>query len=402
MSLAPSLKRLVKAVTPESVLRRWYDFHWPYRSLRWLPGSSLRYGPARRWVQIRDYLACHPGEYREVLPPQCLPAATFHCANPIPDRFFSRLQRDIPAAGVLRLREARLMGAAGWIIGAQDSFLIDASYHIRPDAGMSFAQHHMLRRRRALPLRRLPGRTLSLASDFARGGLAHFIHDSLCRLHLLELAGIDWTDFDHVYWPRLGGATVTTLVEAAGIPRGKLVDADDHHDLWCEELTATTFPGLPAHLTPPYLDFLRRRFAPPPQGSHRRVYLARSGFRRNFRNAAEVETVLREHGYEICVPHTDPDVLAKCAAASHLVSLEGSNFFNAFAAPPGTRALIIIPSAGQTLPYTLTLAYYGGFDTRLLLAASLPDDSTDATAADLHIDPDLLAVTLNRMDRPKA
>ncbi len=398
-ALSSFAKRSLKALTPDPLIRRWHAFRWPYRCVRWLPGTSRLYGPARRWTHSADYLRHHPGTRREVLAAQTLATPQFFPGNNIPSRFFARLQRDIPPAYVLRLPEVRLMGVDGWVVGARDSFLLDASYHVRPDAGMNFNEHYMLRRRRSRPVRRLGGRTLSLASDFACGGFAHFIHDSLCRLHLIELAGIDPADFDHIFWPRLHTTVTDAVVRATGIDPARIVEGDPTHDFSCEDLTATTFPGLPAHLTPCYVDFLRRRFAPPPLGHKRRLYLARGGFRRNFRNSTEIDAVLASAGYETCWPHSDPDVLAKCAAASHLVALEGSNFFNAFAAAPGTRALIILPEAGQTLPFTLSLATAAGFETHLLVARSLIDGTVEPSSADVHLDPALLARTLERMAR---
>ncbi len=357
-SLGSLAKRLLKVATPEPFVRRWHAFRWPYRWVRWLPGSSLHYGPARRWICSADYVLRHSGERREVLPAQSLPTPQFVLGNEIPSRFFERLQHEIPAAHVLRLSSVRLVGDEGWIIGARDSFLLDASYHVRPDAWMDLNEHAMLRRRRARPVRRLTGRTLSLASDFAEA-----------------------------------------LIRSTNIPPERILGGDSTTDFWCEDLTATTFPGLPAHLTSSYVDFLRRRFSPVPQGYGRRLYLARAGFRRNFKNVSEIEAVLNRAGYEICLPHLDVNVLAKCAAATHIVALEGSNFFNAFAAQPGTRALLILPDAGQTLPFTLSLATAAGFETHLLAARSLVENAEEPTSANVYLDPALLARTLDRMER---
>jgi capsular polysaccharide biosynthesis protein len=177
-----------------------------------------------------------------------------------------------------------------------------------------------------------------------------------------------------------------------------LLAADPLHDLECESLTATTFPGRPAHLTPPYCDFLRRRFAPPPLGGGRKLYLSRGDFARQLVNQAEIAGILTDRGYEICEPHLDAAVLAKCAAATHLVSLEGSGFYNAFAAPVGTRSLIILPEAGQTLPYNLMLALSAGHHLFLTVASSVAVAGRDPSSADLHLDPGLFLRALAAMD----
>jgi capsular polysaccharide biosynthesis protein len=389
-----------KRWTPSPLKRRWHAFQWRYRWLRWLPGTSRQFGPPRRWVRLADYLREHPGTVREVQPAQHLPEPVIHCCNPVPERFFARMQREIPPASVVELPNVRLLGPDGWVVGANDSLILDTSYHSHWDRGMNADGHWILKRRGAPPVRRLPGRTLSLASDFAAGGFAHFVHDSLSRLYLLERAGIDPATFDHIYWPHLPTAGAKQLIEASGVPRHKIIGADPACDLECESLTATTFPGLPAHLTPPYVDFLRHRFAPPPRGSRRRLYLSRAGFTRVFRNAPEIERVLADHDYELCQPHLDPDVLAKCADATHLVSLEGSGFFNAFAAPAGTRSLVILPEAGQTLPYNLMLALSAGHKLFLLVARSLIRPGQDPVVADVMLDPSEFDRALKAMDAP--
>jgi capsular polysaccharide biosynthesis protein len=392
------MKPWLKAIVPEACKRRYRAFHWRYAQLRWLPGTSRQFGPPRRWVRLADYLAQHPGTMREVLPAHTLPPAKFSITGPVPDRYFSRLQTDIPPAFVAEIPDVRLLGAEGWVVGAGDSLILDTSYHAYHDREMSRDGHWILARKAALPLRRLRGRTLSLASDFAAGGFAHFVHDSLCRLHLLERAGINPADFDHIYWPHPPFPGAVALVAAAGLPPDRLIGANPQHDLACDSLTVTTFPGRPAHISPPYCEFLRRRFVPPPLGAGRRIFLSRSGFARRIVNEPEVNAVLARHGYEFCQPHQDPEVFAKCAAATHLVSLEGSGFTNAFAAPPGTHSLIILPEAGQTLPYNQVLALSAGHRVHLLGAESVPVPGRDPSAADVRIDPALLTQALAGME----
>ncbi len=391
--------RAAKALAPSGLKRLCHSFRYRYCWLRWLPGTSRQFGPPRHWVRLADYLRAHPGSSHEVLPAHRLPEPVIRYCNAVPPRFVSRIQREIPAAHVLELPEVRLLGDEGWIVGARDSLILDTSYHAFPDREMRPDDHWILRRTRARPLQRLRGRTLSLASDFARGGFAHFVHDSLSRLLLLERAGIDPTSFDQIYWPHPPGVGTKQLLAASRIPLHKLIPPDPGTDFECESLTATTFPGRPAHLTPPYCDFLRHRFAPPPRGAGRRVYLSRAGFARNFVNAPAIEDVLRAHGYEVCEPHRDPHALARCAAASHLVSLEGSGFYNAFAAPPGTRSLVILPEGGQTLPYNLLVALSAGHHLHLLLARSVPTPNPDPSVSAVMLDPAELARALDVMDR---
>ena len=389
--------RLAKALVPESIKHRWRQFRWPAHWVSSLPGTSRLYGPARRWVRAEDYFKQRAGHLRTVLAAQAMPALAFQKCGPVPERFFQRFQPEVPAASILELPEARLIGPDGWIIGANDSYLLDASFWAYPDPLLNVQDHSMLIPRLGRKCRRLPGRTLSLASDFAIGGYGHFIHDSLTRLLLLELAGMNPGDFDWIYWPHLDSPAVKSLINASGLPREKIIAWDPLQDLVCESLTATTFPGRPGHIAPPYADFLRRRFAPPESGNKRKLYLSRTGYRRNFRNAQEVEAVLVHRGYEICHPHTDPAVFAKCAAASHVVAIEGANFFNVFACAPGTKVLLILPDAGPTLPYTLTLGLSARLDMHLLTARSLDQPHIDPGIADVILDPGTLSDALDQI-----
>jgi len=390
--------RMAKAVVPEAIKRRWRGFRWPLWAVRRLPGTSAHYGPARRWVTAASYCGTHGGTLREVLPVQALPPLQVVECGPIPARFYARYQASVPAASILELQNVRLLGPDGWIVGRCDSYLLDASYWAYPDPDMDFHNHYMLSRRRPPALRRLKGRTLSLASDFAVGGFGHFIHDSVPRLHLVERAGIDPRDFDWIYWPHVRSPATESLLRASGLPREKILSWPDRHDLQCDHVTATTFPGRPAHLVPVYAEFLRRRFAPTPLGASRRLYLTRTGFRRNFRNATALEEILATHGYESCHPHSDPDVFAKCAAATHVVAIEGANFFNVFACPSGTKVLLILPDASQNLPYAITLALSAGHHLHLLAARSLDQPAIDPGIADIFLEPGALASALQQMD----
>jgi len=379
----------IKQLVPHFIKQRWRDWVWRHGSLPFLPLTSRAFGPPRRWVHLTDYLQRHPGAMREVLPGQLLPEPEVNCIGPVAARFFSRMEREIPPASIVELPGVRLLGPDGWIVGARDSLILDTSYHAYWDQGMTADDHWILKRRLALPVRRLPGRTLSLASDFVAGSYAHFVQDSLCRLLLLERGGMDPGGFDQIYWPRLSTAGAARLVAASGLPAEKIISDDPRFDLECDSLTATTFPGRPAHLTPPYCDFLRRRFAPAPLGSGRRLYLSRRGYSRQIVNYDAIERILLQHDYEICQPDEDPEILAKCAAAAQIVTTEGAGFYNAFAAPPGTRVLIILPESGQTLPYNQVLALSCGHQLSLMMAASVPVAARDANAGDMHVDPEL-------------
>lgn len=368
--------------------------------MRWLPGDSTRFGPPRRWMRLRDYFSARPGSLRVALAEQALPPPRPALDSTMPQRFLASFRDSVPAAFVFTLHDARLLGAEGWVVAPGDIFLIDASFEGNV-AAKAVRDHHIYRSRRgvALPLKQLKGRCLSLASDYAVGGFGHFVHDSITRLLLIEQAGFKLSDFDWIYVPHPRTAVPLGIISSLGVPRERILNYDPSSDFQCEELTATSFPGAPGYIAPVYAEFLRRRFTPVPTRRNRRVYLSRSGSRRNFSNLAEVETVQRRHGFEEVVPHKDAETLQKCAEAEFVFCLEGAGFFNSISCAAGTRVLIVFPDRlPHVVPYALTFAEAARFRTLAMGGKSADAPGIEGGEADVYLDPDLLEAALQRME----
>lgn len=389
--------RVLKQLLPEWCKSWWREWRWPRWSLRWLPGSSISFGPARRWTTLRAYLSRHPGQLQEVLPELALPEPKPTIRGAVAPRFLSRFQNSVPPAAVFTLPDARLLAADGWVVGAADSYLVDASYWAYPDKHMRVSEHYMLRRRRAPGLRTLPGHTLSLASDFAIGGFGHWLHDSLARLHLVELAGCTVAQFDWVYWPCPDSTLARQLVAEVGIDPGKLLGHDKAHDLQCQMLTATTFPGRPGQFSREYANFIRSRFARHSAQRNRRIYLSRRGYRRNVSNQVEFIALLEQHGFEEVLADREVDIRDICAAAALVISAEGANFFNVVFCAPGTRVLLIVPDRLHAVPYAMTMAEAAGLRTWLMAGRSLGSPETDGGTADFEVDLAVLGSAIEDM-----
>lgn len=350
-----------------------------------LPGESTRYGPPRRRATLTEYFARHPGELREVEP--AAPAPDLPGAEDAPGLLAGMKRRArIPPAYVFTLPRARLLGPDGWIVGEGDSFLPEASFWRERDHPHPFSTHFILLRKRARPLRRLPGRTLSLASDFAAGGFGHFLHDSLPRLHLVEKAGHDLRDFDWVYLPRIDTPATRQLVARLDLPPERVLAQDPRHDLFADELVATSYPGTPGYIPSYAPALLRERFLPTDApasaaSAGRRIFLSREGFRRDLAARAQVEQLLRARGFEIVRPQVD-DAIAACAEAACVVAQEGSNFMNALFCPSGARLLLLCPPTVD-LPYALSLAAAGGHHLRVVETPSPSGDPEGKVGLDL-------------------
>jgi hypothetical protein len=394
-----AMSRSLKSLIPKFARDRFREIRWPPIVARFLPGDSRQFGPPRRWMPSRKYLSTHPGTFREVLPAQGLPRPQPEFLEPERGRFIGNYLDQVPPASIFTLGEARLLGPEGWIVAPGDVFLVDASFEGNV-ANPRLADHTIFRTRRgrAPSLKRLQGRCLSLASDYAVGGFGHFIHDSLTRLLLVELAGLRLSEFAWVYLPHLETPIVRAMIARLGIPRDRILNYDASTDLLCESLTATTFPGTPGYIATVYVEFLRRRFAPTATRRDRRIYLSRSGHRRNFSNLAEVEAVLRRFGFEEVRAHEDEDALRKCAEAALVFCIEGASFFNAFACPRGTRVLMVYPDLrSHAQPYALSFAEAAGFKPVVMVGKSAASPEIDAGIANLYLDPMALSAQLARM-----
>jgi hypothetical protein len=389
------LKRLV----PGPIRNRLRSFRWSPGVVHWLPGSSVHFGPPRRWMHLNEYFAGHPGELREAIPAYPLPRPRPELVGNVPSRFLESFRAEVPPAYVFRLSDARLLGAEGWIAAPGDTFLLDASYEGNV-VGMPMGDHHIFRSRRGFSpaQRRLPGRCLSLASDYAIGGFGHFIHDSLTRILLVEKAGLKLSEFDWIYLPRMATPAVRELVTKLEIEPERLLNHDVGFDLSCEDLTATSFPGAPGSIASIYAEFLRSRFAPVPRRRDRLIYLSRHGFRRNFSNLKEVEDVLQRYGFEEVRPHEDKDTIQKCAEAAFVFCIEGANFFNATFCPVGTGVVLVFPDRlPHCKPYAFTLAEACGFRTIVISGDTVGAVNVDGGIADLYLDPNILELALKQL-----
>lgn len=364
------------------IAERWLrEFSFQPEVLPWVPFTSRTFGPPRRQSIVSEYFSRHLGKCSEVYPARPSPRSAPVFLNEFDPEHLRHLRDTIPPAYVFSLPRSRLLGSAGWIVGEHDTLLVESSFWREADFPQPFRTHFILRRKRALPVRWLPGRTLSLASDFAIGGFGHFIHDSLPRLHLIEKAGHRLRDFDWVYLPRIDTPSTRSLIAALDIPEERILQHDPRSDLETEDLVATTFPGTPGHMPSYVPEFLRTRFGPGSGGKQRRIFLSREGFRRDLANRIDVERLLLERDFEICRPHRD-DAVQACSEAAVIAGLEGANLMNMLFAAPATRILMFLPQTRQNLPYAFTAAAAAGHE---LFVQSCP--SADPTPEDEGLSP---------------
>ena len=287
---------------------------------------------------------------------------------------------------VIERQRARLLAPGAWVVVEPDTFLYDTSFWGHRSLAEARRWHQIFRRKKPRPLRRLEGRVLSLASDFAPHSYGHWLIDSLPRWLIAERAGLRAADFDMIYLPCPDTPSTRTLLAALGLPSGKLVRTPFTEDLEVGQLTATAFPGAAGGASA-----LAREMAvrlQPPRAPRRRLYLARDGHRRNFRNAAAIDAVLAEFGLEKCLPASDADTVSKCAEARIIFGIEGSQCFNALFAPAGGALVVVAPEGFHPLPYMQTIAGASGLKLFVIGARRVGPDAM------CELEPDSLRAAL--------
>jgi capsular polysaccharide biosynthesis protein len=101
--------------------------------------------------------------------------------------------------------------------------------------------------------------------------------------------------------------------------------------------------------------------------SRERIFLTRGNLRRNLLNLAEIEGILREHGFSVIDPADHPATIEHCANAEIIAGVDGSNLANIAFAPEGACIMIFIcATAAPPEPYNLTLATSGGRQLHIL------------------------------------
>ena len=311
----------------------------PRGVLRCLPSTSARFGPPRRSVRWTDYKASEGDGaiWRSVIPEwtQQLPAP-FFCNDPL-NPLANALEVTWPESGVAEIMGGRVLDEHAWVVAPGDRFLGDFCY--MGDSRFSKVYHII----KLHPPRKLPGRTLNLCSANAVTNFFHFVIDAVSRIELVQRAGYPWDDFDQILFPRFSSPTTEAIIDAAGLPREKLVRIGRREQFVCETLIQPSFPG-PLACTPPWvLDFYRQLFPPAPARRTRRLYLPRYNNRFPSDEAA-IASRLAAAGFETVDPAVSHDLPQQLAEASHVVGVHGASLANLVFCAPGTRVLELMPT----------------------------------------------------------
>jgi capsular polysaccharide biosynthesis protein len=322
---------------------------------KYLPLTSRQIGPPRGEMSHADYAQRYGAELTQFDDGERHDRDRPFYIGQDRDVFLDRVVSRLPANSVLTVRGARMVGPHGWIIGRGDFFLLDASWY--RDDSTDCGVYKLVRVR---PGRRIEGRTLSLASDWASGNYVHFLLDALPRLALFEQAGFTTEETDHVIVPDLPSRTGQEVLEVLRIPKTKVIPLSTLGTVEFEELLLTTYPGIRRNVSRRQASFVRERLTLGSDRHGRRLYVSRGPrARRCIANEADIIHVLERIGFEIYTPGRGIDDLRVFSEAAVVVGAHGAALANIAACHPGTVIIELLPD-GFLYPYFYTLASSAG------------------------------------------
>ena len=343
------------------------------------------------WLTSRDYADRGEAKMHVVYPARE--------QMPPPPEFVGSLRVDMlryldpntPDLGVLELSQPLVYGKHGWIFSHDGVLLPEHSWY-----GREVERMHLPKQ---LPQGTpLPGTSLSLASDFAGHSYGHYLLDSLPRMHLFLAAGFTLDAVDHVLCHRPPTAEAALHFSRLNVPPEKCVWLTDETAWRPERLLAPSFPGTKRNYPSWMAAFLKQAFAPAPAPAtaHRRLWIGRRGRRRGITNAAEVDRVMQEHGFEAYDAAAAANPADDFAAAAMVVSPHGGVLADLVFCRAGTKVLELLPT-DHALPYYYTLSLAAGLEYGGLVCRSLHERSEGLrtpSTSDFTVDIDELAAAL--------
>jgi len=290
----------------------------------------------------------------------------------------SKIDRLVPDAGTLEAERLFVVGRHGTVCAYDGTVLPDHSWYRghADQMNVPMTPHEV---------RRLPGRCLSIASDFSSRNYSHFIMDTLPRIELARISGYALSGFD---WFITGAPNsyCLSLLRMLGIEDRKIVQPEDGVAIEPAVLVAPTLPGTRRGMPRWAADFLRSRLSST-SPALRRLYIPRSS--RKPVNDDRLIEIAESYGFEIYRPENDPDGQIKAfAAAAVVVGAHGAALANLVFCRPGTRVLELVPT-DHVFPYYFAIAEAADLEYAYLAGESLAmraDNEIGPSPFDFQID----------------
>ena len=198
-----------------------------------------------------------------------------------------------------------------------------------------------------------------------------FRSDCIGRLGLFYMAGFKLADVDYIFCPRPPSKTAKRLFDELGIPKSKCIwtNENKYFILQTDRLYVPSFPGTRRNY-PKWLPlFLQEKFLATPPVPSRRLYISRSGCKRNIINESAIRGIMNKYHFELYDPARNDNQPYDFSESTIVVGPHGAGLADIAFCQPGTRVLELIPS-DHLYPYFYTLADAAGLDYGYLIGKS--------------------------------
>lgn len=193
--------------------------------------------------------------------------------------------------------------------------------------------------------------------------IGHWFLDVLPRLHLLRKSGL-YDTIDWFYIPSLKYDYQTETLDLIGIPREKIITADEYQHITADCIVASTAPRGNYTLIPKWLcTFIRDTFLPlveEPAGrpvkllTAPNIYISRSDSSiRNVLNEKELLEELQPYGFVSVVSsqHSIKEKIKMFSQARVVLSATGAGLISMFFCKPGTKIIEIFNEGFVVEPF---------------------------------------------------
>ncbi len=252
---------------------------------------------------------------------------------------------EAPAGFVAKIPAARVWGRSGTVVAPNDILLTDVSREFGAYGGIMGKAHSINKQLSLHKCTRLLG-TIAVLGTAGTYNYHHWLYDTLCRVHLLKLAGA-FDSIDYFIIDFTGISFQKESLQRVGIPINKIICANDS---WRFHVEAETLiiPSLPSKLGRVGVwpvQFLRDTFLQESTNEAVRLYISRrKATSRKLVNEQEIINFLASQGFVEFFPedHSIIETAAYFSKADYIVGVHGSGFANLAFISKNTKVLDIV------------------------------------------------------------
>lgn len=314
----------------------------------------------------------------------------------LPQRFEVELQKKSPALSVTEIPQGRVWGIQGTVLSPDNAVLLELSRDFRPPPEYAVFQHPWLR-----APHRVSG-TAALIAAPAGMTYAHWYFDVLTRLAILEEAGFDWRQADHIIVNSLSQAFQRDTLCMLGIPTEKLLALDTLPHIQAEHLLVPSLPGHTGNFPHWTVPWLRQHLLPHAQTvpeAPRRLYISRrKATSRKIRNEDALLPILTQRGFHLLC-NEDFSVAEQMGIFSNaeaVIGPMGSSMANLLFSQPQTKTVETY-SRHDVNVYTWSFGQFIPLDFAYLLGEPVVEAHVHPHNYDYTITPQALSDTLDLM-----